>query len=124
MKYLIRDVDKSEKMIKYNDINNWKNRGHSFNFKSNNIFYISEGKGENLLLIHDYPYNSFEWKGMLDALKEKFTVTIFDLLGIGFSDKPEEHCYSYEEYCEIVNAFMLHLKISSNRHHCTQPGGK
>ncbi len=98
-------------MFSLQDVKDWKDRGKYFNFKGNNIFYISEGKGENLLIIHGYPYNSFEWSETFDALKEKFTVTIFDLLGMGFSDKPQEHRYSFEEYCEMTNALLLNLII-------------
>lgn len=94
------------------DVENWKSNGKYFNFKNNDIFYYQEGKGENLLIIHGYPYNSFEWKETMTELAKKFKVTIFDLLGMGFSDKPKNHKYSFEEYCEIVNALIKKLEIT------------
>jgi pimeloyl-ACP methyl ester carboxylesterase len=94
------------------DIIDWKNKGQYLNCQGHNIFYFQEGKGENLLILHGYPYSSYEWKEMLKVLTQYYTVTIFDLLGMGFSDKPKDHTYSYEEHCAIVNQLLSHLKIS------------
>ena len=86
--------------------------GSFFRYKNFKIFYHQEGVGENLLIIHGYPFGSYEWRNIISNLSEKFRVTTFDLLGMGFSDKPENHQYSYEEYCEIVNSLLEFLKIS------------
>ena len=93
------------------EVENWKSGGKYFKFKDNNIFYNQAGEGEHLLIIHGYPYNTFEWKVTIEELSKKFKVTFFDLLGMGFSDKPENHKYSFEEYCDIVNVLLLNLKI-------------
>lgn len=94
------------------EIANWKSNGKYFSFNENKIFYNQVGNGENLLIIHGYPYNTFEWKDTINELSKYFKVTYFDLLGMGFSDKPKTHKYSFEEYCDIVNALFLHLNIS------------
>jgi len=93
------------------DIQNWLNKGKYLKFQGHKIFYFQKGQGENLLILHGYPYNSFEWKDTIAALSKKYKITVFDLLGMGFSDKPKAHKYSFEEHCEIVNALMEHLKI-------------
>jgi pimeloyl-ACP methyl ester carboxylesterase len=94
-----------------NDILNWKSKGQYLGYQGHNIFYFQEGHGENLLILHGYPYSSFEWKNMVEVLKQHFTITVFDLLGMGFSGKPKDHKYSYEEHCDIVNHLLTHLKI-------------
>nr|WP_315171822.1 alpha/beta hydrolase [uncultured Flavobacterium sp.] len=94
------------------DVENWKSDGKYFKFKDKNIFYNQAGKGDHLLIIHGYPYNTFEWKETITELAKNFKVTFFDLLGMGFSDKPKYHKYSFEEYCEIVNALMKNLDIT------------
>jgi pimeloyl-ACP methyl ester carboxylesterase len=94
-------------------VEKWKAKGQYLSFQNKSIFYMQEGKGEHLLLIHGYPYNSFEWKDTMAELAETYTVTIFDLLGMGFSDKPANHKYSFEEYSEIVNALLITLNINS-----------
>lgn len=93
-------------------IENWKSNGKYFSFENKNIFYLQEGTGEDLVIIHGYPYNSFEWKDTISELSKTFKVTIFDLLGMGFSDKPKNYNYSFEEYCEIINALLNLLKIT------------
>lgn len=87
--------------------------GSFFRYKNFKIFYHQEGVGENLLIIHGYPFGCYEWRNIISNLSEKFRVTTFDLLGMGFSDKPENHQYSYEEYCEMVNSLLEFLKISN-----------
>lgn len=94
------------------EIENWKSNGKYFNFKNNNIFYYQEGTGVDLLIIHGYPYNSFEWKDTIAELSKTFKVTVFDLIGMGFSNKPQNHKYSFEEYCEITNALLTKLGIA------------
>lgn len=93
------------------EVEEWKQGGKYFSFNNQNTFYRQDGKGENLLIIHGYPYNSFEWKETIAVLSQNFKITIFDLLGMGFSDKPKNHKYSFEEYCEIINALLAALNI-------------
>lgn len=90
----------------------WKNSGNYFQYNNYDIFYLQEGFGEDLLVIHGYPYNSFEWKECMAILSKTYRVTIFDLLGMGFSDKPKNHHYSFEEYAAIVNALLKKLNIT------------
>ena len=90
----------------------WKNKGQCFNFQGHDIFYVQEGKGDNLLILHGYPYNSFEWASIWGELTKKYRVVVFDLLGMGFSDKPQNHTYSFQEHAEIVNALLAFLKIN------------
>lgn len=94
------------------NVENWKSNGKYFSYNNQNIFYGQDGEGDNLLIIHGYPYNTFEWKETITELAKNFKVTFFDLLGMGFSDKPKYHKYSFEEYCEIVNALMKNLDIT------------
>ncbi len=90
----------------------WKNRGKFFDYKGNNIFYIKEGTGPNLLILHGYPYNTFEWKMVWDQLINKYAIVALDYLGMGFSDKPKNHVYSYKEHCETINYLMKRLNIN------------
>lgn len=95
-------------------IKKWFLEGQFFTYKNHKIFYRQEGQGEDLLIIHGYPFGSFEWKNVVSKLSIKYKITIFDLLGMGFSDKPKNHKYSYQEYCEIVNHLVEHLKITKS----------
>ena len=94
------------------EVQKWLDRGQFLDVQGNKIFYIQEGSGEPLLILHGYPYSSFEWASIWDELTQKYKVVIFDLLGMGFSDKPQNHTYSFQEHAEIVNALLAFLKIN------------
>lgn len=93
-------------------LNNWKRKGNYFKFKSLNIFYISEGEGPFLLVFHGYPYNGFDFEMILPELTNKFTVIMPDMPGMGFSDKPQNHVYSFEEMADLYSALLSELTIS------------
>lgn len=94
------------------EIKQWLEKGKIFDFNGHKIFYLQEGAGDNLLLIHGYPYSSFEWKAIWGELTKKYSVIAFDLLGMGFSDKPKNHIYSFHEHAEIVNRLLQNLNIT------------
>lgn len=91
----------------------WKKSGEYFLFQSHKIFYKVIGSGRPLLIIHGYPYNSFEYEKLIPLISENRRLILLDLLGLGFSDKPKEHNYSFQEYSEIISALLSRLKISS-----------
>ena len=84
----------------------WKNKGKTIDVKGHKVFYIKEGSGPNLLILHGYPFNTFEWKYVWEDLVKDHTVFTFDYLGMGFSDKPKDHDYSFHEHCELVNSLI------------------
>jgi pimeloyl-ACP methyl ester carboxylesterase len=91
----------------------WRNRGKFFRYGGTNIFYVKEGVGPNLLIIHGYPYSSYEWKDIVSRLSENYTVVAIDLLGMGFSDKPQRHKYSFDEHADTINALLLYHEIGA-----------
>lgn len=90
----------------------WKSKGNYFSFNGYNIFYITKGTGPVLTIFHGYPYNSFDFEKIWDELTSKFTVIIPDMLGMGFSDKPEKHEYSFNEMADLYTALLKQLQIS------------
>lgn len=90
----------------------WKSKGNYFSFKGQNIFYIKEGTGPVLTIFHGYPYNSFDFEKIWDVLIQKFTVVLPDMLGMGFSDKPQKHNYSFAEMADLYTALLKELHIS------------
>jgi pimeloyl-ACP methyl ester carboxylesterase len=95
------------------EIKQWVESGSFFRYKDLNIFYKIEGKGECLLIFHGYPYNGFDFKEILPALTEQFRVIIPDMPGMGFSDKPEKHTYSFEELADVYSALLQELNITA-----------
>ncbi|TGM79652.1 alpha/beta fold hydrolase [Leptospira bouyouniensis] len=100
---------------KFSNANSLKEFGSYFDYKGNSIFYGSIGKGETLLLLHGYPFNSFDWNWVIEEFSNSYQVVFLDLLGMGFSDKPENHKYSFEEYVDLIQSLILKLNIKKVR---------
>ena len=47
------------------------------------------GRGPALLMVHGWPQTWYQWRLLMPALAEDFTVVAVDQRGIGLSDKPE-----------------------------------
>ena len=94
------------------DINNWKKKGQLFNYKDHGIFYITEGTGTPLLLLHGFPTSSWDWYKMWPELIKHFEVIAFDFIGFGFSDKPKNYAFSLMDQADLTEAIIdsLHHK--------------
>lgn len=93
------------------ELSNWKSKGDYFEFNNHDIFYIKEGTGPVLTIFHGYPYNSFDFEKVWPELIRKFTVVVLDMLGMGFSDKPENHHYSFDEMADLYSSLFNELQI-------------
>ena len=110
-------------MMMNKNVQDWKNKGQYFTYNDHKTFYFQEGTGENLLILHGYPYSSYEWKDIVAVLSKQYTITILDLLGMGFSDKPKKHPYSYQEYCVIINQLLKQLGVEKTHILAHDTGG-
>src|SRR6202034_1510686 len=52
------------------------------------IDYVIGGQGPTLVLLHGYPQSWYEWRHVLPALAEHYTVIAPSLRGAGLSDAP------------------------------------
>jgi pimeloyl-ACP methyl ester carboxylesterase len=52
------------------------------------VHYVIAGRGEPVVLLHGWPQTWFEWRRIIPALAEKYTVIAPDLRGLGDSSKP------------------------------------
>jgi pimeloyl-ACP methyl ester carboxylesterase len=95
------------------ELERWKAAGQYFDYLGFNIFYRFEGFGPHLLLIHGYPFNTWDWAPLWDRLTERFTVVAPDMLGMGFSDKPVAYEYTVHDHADMHEALMAHLGVES-----------
>ena len=66
------------------ELERWKAAGQYFDYLGFDIFYRVEGTGSPaLLLIHGYPFNSWDWALIWPTLVERFTVIAPDMIGHG-----------------------------------------
>jgi pimeloyl-ACP methyl ester carboxylesterase len=92
-------------------LENWRSRGHFFDYLGFEVFFRQQGAGPVLLLIHGYPFSSFDWHAIWPALTERFTVIAPDMLGMGFSAKPVEYEYSVHDHADMHEALLQHLGV-------------
>ena len=90
----------------------WKDKGQYFNYKSHQIFNIDEGEGEMLLLIHGFPTASWDWWQMWDHLTSRFRVVTLDMIGFGFSAKPPKYKYSILDQSDLIEQFLNAKQIT------------
>jgi pimeloyl-ACP methyl ester carboxylesterase len=95
------------------ELEDWKSRGQYFDYLGFNVFYRKQGSGPRLLMIHGYPFNSWDWAPMWPTLTQRFTVIAPDMLGMGFSDKPFRYEYSVPDHADMHEALLDHLGVDS-----------
>ena len=93
-------------------LDQWKSKGNYFKYRDQSIFFIREGEGKCLLIFHGYPYSSFDFKNVWTGLISKHHVIIPDMLGMGFSDKPSDYRYSFEDHADMYTALLQDFNIS------------
>ncbi len=94
-------------------LEDWKNKGHYFEYNRHQIFNIDEGIGEVLLLIHGFPTASFDWWQMWKSLTAQYRVLTLDMIGFGFSDKPRKYAYKIFNQADLIEEFLNAKQIKS-----------
>lgn len=81
------------------------------------LYYVVEGQGEPIIMIHGGPGSHEEWNGYVHYLKDKYQLIRFDLRGNGLSDKPHDpEAYESKKYTADIVAILDELKI--DKVHC------
>jgi len=93
------------------ELESWQAEGHWFDYLGFEVFYRSAGSGSHLVLIHGYPFSSFDWKRLWRPLTERFAVIAPDMLGMGFSAKPDRYEYSVHDHADMHEALLEHLGV-------------
>ncbi len=94
-------------------LQDWKNSGAYFSHKNYTIFYKAEGVGVPLILVHGFPTSSWDWNKIWNTLVKHYRVFAIDMLGFGFSSKPEDFKYTIASQVDLWEAFLEEKNISS-----------
>lgn len=98
------------------ELERWKSAGQYFDYLGFDVFHrvdgLPLGEAPVLLLIHGYPFNSFDWVRIWPTLVRRFTVIAPDMLGMGFSDKPSIYQYSVHDHADVHEALLAHLGVT------------
>ena len=96
-----------------NSLEEWKNAGEIIRYKGNEIFYRDEGEGDVILCIHGYPSSSWDWHKIWPEITKTHRVIALDMLGFGFSSKPDDYNYSIADQTDIHLELLNALGIKS-----------
>ncbi|TDF38539.1 alpha/beta hydrolase [Alteromonadaceae bacterium M269] len=93
------------------NLQQWFNQGERVTYKGNKIFLIDKGSGTTLLLIHGFPTSSWDWHKLFPTLTKHFRVLCLDMLGYGYSDKPENGNYTTHHQAEMIYELLKQRDI-------------
>ncbi|MEZ2746083.1 alpha/beta fold hydrolase [Halopseudomonas bauzanensis] len=96
-------------------LEDWRGQARELEFHGHQLRYWESGQGEPLLLIHGFPSGSWDWHYLWRPLAERYRVIACDMLGFGFSAKPQGHAYSLLEQADIQE-HLLHT-LGESRYH-------
>src|SRR5262245_39898234 len=76
------------------------------------VAYVEHGRGPAALFIHGYPLNSFQWRGALERLHGHRRCLAPDVMGMGFTETPEQQEITPLTQADMLAALLdkLHLK--------------
>ncbi len=93
----------------------WNQRGQRVTLLGHEIFYVDEEAQEEargtILLIHGFPTSSWDWWKIWPSLNRHYRLIAMDLLGFGFSAKPNPHDYRIMEQADLCEALVGHLQL-------------
>lgn len=97
----------------YPAIQTWYEKGQFTQLLGHSIFYIDEGDKDLpvLLLIHGFPTSSYDYKDVWQVLRSQFRIVCLDMLGFGFSDKPNARNYTIHGQADIIEALVEALDL-------------
>jgi pimeloyl-ACP methyl ester carboxylesterase len=61
---------------------------HTARFDDVMLHYVIAGKGDPVVLLHGWPQTWYEWRKIIPALSERYTVIAPDMRGLGDSSRP------------------------------------
>lgn len=100
-------------------VNHWLDRAeypftsNYFDINGHTLHYIEEGKGETILFVHGTPSWSFDYRKVIQSLKETYRCVAIDHIGFGLSDKPEQYDYSTHNHSKTLEKFVLEKKLDN-----------
>jgi pimeloyl-ACP methyl ester carboxylesterase len=94
-------------------VQTWFDRGNMRSINTNDIFVIDQGrdKKSTIILIHGFPTSTFDFAGVWQALGEHHRLVCLDMLGFGFSDKPNKRDYTIHKQADLFEALIKDLEI-------------
>lgn len=78
----------------------------------NRVHYVDEGSGPVLLFLHGNPTWSFDYRKVIEALRQDFRCIAVDYPGFGLSSPAPEYRYLPAEHARVIGMFVDTLALS------------
>jgi haloalkane dehalogenase len=75
------------------------------------IAYVERGRGAAVLLLHGFPLNSFQWRGVIRRLCAQRRCLAPDFMGLGFTEVASEQSVTLGAQADMLAAFLDGLGI-------------
>jgi len=75
------------------------------------MHYIDEGTGPTILFVHGTPTNSFEYRHLIAALRQRWRCVALDHLGFGLSERPADFPYTPAAHAANLAEFVERLEL-------------
>jgi len=102
------------------NLTEWYETGDRFTWRGQEVFYQEAGEGEVLFMLHGFMSPSWIYKDIWEPLSQQYRVIAPDYVGFGYSSKPKDYDYSFDERAELVYAIAeligvkkIHILASS-----------
>lgn len=89
-------------------LDQWRRSASTETFRGHRVQVYQGGNAdaETLLLIHGFPTAAWDWSRLWASLGAGFRLLAPDLLGFGFSDKPQQIDYSFALQADLCEALL------------------
>ena len=77
------------------------------------VAYVERGSGPVALFIHGYPLNSYQWRGALERLYAHRRCIAPDVMGMGFTQTPEQQEISPPAQVAMLGLLLDRLHVDS-----------
>jgi hypothetical protein len=82
-------------------------------YETAKMHYLESGKGEPMILIHSAGQSLYTFRGLFYKLAMSYRVIALDLVGHGYSDRPDFFDYGIGDHAESIAGFMDAMGIES-----------
>lgn len=91
----------------------WRAKGTYRELCGHSIFTLDDGDKSLpvILLIHGFPTSSWDWEPIWATLSQKYRLVSLDMLGFGFSAKPNKRDYTIHKQADLFEALIAELGI-------------
>ncbi len=77
------------------------------------LHYEQEGLGKPVVFLHGRPTFSYLWRKIIPGLAYGNTAYVLDLMGFGYSEKPQDASYSLDTYVSQLDKFVQTLNLEN-----------